>query len=45
MSQNDLDNGRVRAEIAVLPVAAVERIIVVLELIGGGVALTAQEVA
>ena len=45
MSQNDLDNGRVRAEIAVLPVASVERITVVLELIGGGVALTAQEVA
>lgn len=45
MSQNDLDNGRVRAEIAVLPVSSVERITVVLELIGGGVALPAREVA
>lgn len=45
MSQNDLDNGRLRAEIAVLPVAAVERITVVLELTGGGVTLQAQEVA
>lgn len=43
MSQNDLDNGRVRAEIAVLPVAAVERITVVLELTGA--ALPAREVA
>ena len=45
MSQNDLDNGRVRAEIAVLPVSSVERITVVLELTGGGVALPAREVA
>lgn len=45
MSQNDLDNGRVRAEIAVLPVSSVERITVVLELTGGGVALPVREVA
>jgi hypothetical protein len=48
MSQNDLDNGRLRAEIAVRPVASVERITIVLELTGGGVALqgrAAREVA
>lgn len=45
MSQNDLDNGRLRVEIAVLPVAAVERITVVLELSGGGATLQTQEVA
>ena len=45
MSQNDLDGGRVRAEIALLPVAAVERITVVLELSGGGAAVPAREVA
>jgi len=45
MSQNDLDAGRVRAEVALLPVAAVERITVVLELTGGGLALPAREVA
>lgn len=32
MSRNDLDNGRVRVEITVLPVAAVERITVVFDL-------------
>ena len=31
MSQNDLDNGRLRAEVSILPVAAVERITVVLD--------------
>ncbi len=36
MSQNDLDNGRLRAEVSLLPVAAVERITVVLDLTGGG---------
>ncbi len=45
MSQNDLDNGRLRVEIAVLPVAAVERITVVLELSGGGARLQTREVA
>ena len=48
MSRNDLDNGRLRAEIAVRPVASVERITIVLELTGGGVALqgrAAREVA
>jgi hypothetical protein len=38
MSQNDLDNGRLRAEVSILPVAAVERITVVLDLTGGGAA-------
>jgi hypothetical protein len=36
MTRNDLDAGRVKAEIAVLPVAAVERITVVLTLAAGG---------
>jgi hypothetical protein len=45
MSQNDLDSGRLRVEVSVLPVAAVERITVVLELTGGGIAQAAQEVA
>ncbi len=40
MSQNDLDNGRLRAEISILPVAAVERITVVLDLTGGGLSET-----
>ena len=38
MSQNDLDSGRLRAEVSILPVAAVERITVVLDLTGGGAA-------
>ena len=45
MSQNDLDNGRLRAEISILPVAAVERITVVLDLTGGGAAEQVREVA
>ncbi len=45
MSQNDLDNGRLRVEISILPVAAVERITVVLDLNGGGVAEPLREVA
>ena len=36
MSQNDLDAGRIVAQITVLPVAAVERITVVLALSAGG---------
>jgi phage tail sheath protein FI len=36
MTQQDLDAGRVRTEITVLPAAAVERITVVLELTAGG---------
>lgn len=32
MTQNDLDNGRLRAEVSLLPLAAIERITVVLEL-------------
>jgi hypothetical protein len=39
MTQNDLDTGRVKVEITVLPVAAVERITVVLTLAAGGEAL------
>lgn len=45
MSQNDLDNGRLRVEISILPVAAVERITVVLDLTGGGAAEQVREVA
>lgn len=45
MSQSDLDNGRLRAEITVLPVAAVEQITVVLDLAGAQTAGTAAEVA
>ncbi|MCB1899146.1 MAG: hypothetical protein KDH16_07650, partial [Rhodocyclaceae bacterium] len=43
MSQNDLDNGRLRAEVSILPVAAVERITVVLDLTGGGAAAALDE--
>ncbi|MEF8728771.1 MAG: phage tail protein [Accumulibacter sp.] len=43
MSQNDLDSGRLRAEVSILPLAAVERISVVLDLTGGGVAAAASE--
>jgi len=43
MSQNDLDNGRLRAEVSILPLAAVERITVVLDLTGGGVAAALGE--
>jgi hypothetical protein len=45
MSQNDIDAGRLIAEISVLPVAAVERITVVLDLVGGGAAAPVREVA
>jgi phage tail sheath protein FI len=37
MSQNDLDNGRLIAEISVLPAAAIARITVVLDMTLGGV--------
>jgi hypothetical protein len=43
MSQNDLDNGRLRAEVSILPLAAVERITVVLDLTGGGSGETLAE--
>ena len=43
MSQNDLDNGRLRAEVSILPVAAVERMTVVLDLTGGGAAAALDE--
>jgi hypothetical protein len=36
MSQNDLDNGRVRVEVSILPAAAVERITVVFDLAAAG---------
>lgn len=45
MSQNDLDNGRLRAEITVLPAAAVEHITVSLELIAGAPETRLPEVA
>ena len=45
MNQNDLDNGRLRVEVSVLPLAAVERISVVLDLTGGGAAQPLREVA
>jgi phage tail sheath protein FI len=45
MSQNDLDNGRLRAEITVLPAAAIERITVSLELFSGRAEARLSEVA
>ena len=46
MTQNDLDAGRVIARITVLPVAAIERITVVLALSAAGQAIgDAREVA
>lgn len=46
MTQNDLDNGRLIARIAVLPVAAIDRIIVVMALTAGGnLAADIREVA
>lgn len=45
MSQNDLDNGRVRVEISVRPVAAVERVTVVFDLAGGAARSELREVA
>ena len=45
MSQNDLDNGRLRVEITVLPAAAVEHITVSLELMGGSAGARLTEVA
>lgn len=45
MSRNDLDNGRLRAQVSLLPAAAVERITVVLELAGAGADTPTREVA
>lgn len=45
MSQNDLDNGRLRVEVTVRPAVAVERITVLLDLEGGSAALRLREVA
>lgn len=45
INQSDLDNGRVRVEISVLPAAAVERITVVLALGEGSARGVSQEVA
>ena len=45
MSQNDIDNGRVIAQIGVAPAAAVERMVVVLALDAGGAAVELREVA
>jgi len=45
MSQNDLDNGRLRVQVTVLPAVAVERITVVLDLASGGAPARLREVA
>ena len=46
MSQNDMDNGRIVVEVALLPVAAIERITVVLRLEGSsGIQTNIREVA
>jgi phage tail sheath protein FI len=45
MTQNDIDNGRIIAQIAVVPAAAVERMVVVLALDAGSAALELREVA
>ena len=45
MSQNDIDNGRIIAQIGVTPAAAVERMVVVLALDAGGAAVELREVA
>ena len=45
MSQNDIDNGRIIAQIGVTPAAAVERMVVVLALDSGGAAVELREVA
>ncbi len=46
MSQNDIDNGRLIAEITVLPAASITRITVVLNLLAGeAAAARIQEVA
>jgi Bacteriophage tail sheath protein len=45
MSQNDIDNGRIIAQIGVTPAAAVERMVVVLALDAGGAAIELREVA
>jgi len=44
MSQNDLDNGRLRVEVSVLPAAAVERITVAFDLAGPQAQFAAVEV-
>lgn len=44
MSRNDLDNGRLRAQVSLLPAAALERITVMLELAGAGELATTGEV-
>ena len=44
-TQNDLDAGRVRVEVSVLPAVSVERIVVSLELAPGGADLRSVEVA
>jgi hypothetical protein len=45
MSQNDLDNGRVRVDVAVLPVASVEKITIALELRASSASGSLSEVA
>jgi len=45
MTQNDLDNGRLVAEVSVLPAAAISRITVVLDMTVGEVSAQIREVA
>jgi hypothetical protein len=45
MTQNDLDNGRVRVEVTVLPASAIARITVSLALAAGGSDVRLPEVA
>jgi uncharacterized protein len=45
MTQDDLDNGRLVAEISVLPAAAISRITIVLDMTVGGVGAQIREVA
>jgi uncharacterized protein len=45
MTQNDLDNGRLVAEISVLPAAAISRITIVLDMTVGEVSAQVREVA
>lgn len=45
MSQADLDQGRIRAEVGVLPAMGVERITIALALVDGGAQNLSREVA
>ena len=45
MSQNDLDNGRLRVQVTVRPAVSVEQITVVLDMASGGLPVRLREVA